>query len=66
MQVISMLGLMSGEYAKACGTQHTQPSVWSFIHWYMNGGFGVRQPSSTYASYLTGLQEGWDIEPLGL
>ena len=31
----------------------------------MNGGFGVRQLSSTYASYLMGLQEGWDIELSG-
>ena len=55
MQVISMLGLMSGEYVKACGTQRTKPLVWSFIRQYVSGGFGVRQLSSTYASYLTGV-----------
>ena len=61
-----MLGLMSGEYAKACGTQRTQPLVWSFIRRYVSGGFGVRQSLGTYMGYLIGFQGGWDVDSSGL
>ena len=65
VQVISMLGLMSGEHAKAWG-----PSVPnrrygpSFID--MSGGFSVRQSSGKYMSCLMSFQGGWDADLLGV
>ena len=59
--VISMLGLMSGEHAKACGPSIPNRRYGpSFID--VSGGFSVRQSSGTYMSYLTGFQGGWDAD----